>query len=124
MKLNDQVYIQLQKHLDNQALGFPATRSGAELKILKHIFRPEEAEIACCLNYKYEPLETIYARTAGRVESPDELEKILERILNKGGIESKIENGRLLYCNAPLVVGMYEFQVNRLTPEFIRDFDA
>ncbi len=27
------------------------------------------------------------------------------------------------YCNAPLVVGMYEFQLNRLTPEFIKDFN-
>ena len=27
------------------------------------------------------------------------------------------------YCNAPLIVGMYEFQQNRLTPEFIEDFN-
>ena len=27
------------------------------------------------------------------------------------------------YCNAPLVVGMYEFQLNRLTPDFIKDFN-
>ena len=27
------------------------------------------------------------------------------------------------YCNAPLVVGMYEFQLGRLTPEFIKDYD-
>ena len=41
----EQVYIKLQKHLNNQAVGFPATRPGVEIKILKHIFAPEEAEI-------------------------------------------------------------------------------
>jgi hypothetical protein len=45
MKQNEQAYVKLQKHLDNQAIGFPATRSGVELKILKHIFTPQEAEI-------------------------------------------------------------------------------
>ena len=27
------------------------------------------------------------------------------------------------YCNAPLVVGMYEYQISRLTPGFIKDFN-
>jgi len=60
VELNNQVYVKLQKHLDNQAVGFPATRSGVEIKILKHIFTPEEAEIVCCLSYQFEPLEMIF----------------------------------------------------------------
>ena len=123
MAQNNQVYIKLQKHLDNQAIGFPATRSGVELKILKHIFSPKEAEIACCLNYKYASLETILSRTGHLVDSAEELKKCLDRIQKKGGIESKIKHGKMHYCNAPLVVGMYEFQTNRLTPEFIDDFN-
>ena len=123
MEQNEQVYIKLQKHLDKQAIGFPATRSGVELKILKHIFTTEEAEIACCLSYKFEPLKTIFSRTGHRVDSPEELEKCLDRIQQKGGIESKIKNGKMHYCNAPLIVGMYEFQLKRLTPEFIKDFN-
>ena len=78
-------YIKLQKHLDNQALGFPATRSGAELKVLKHIFTPEEVEIACCMSHKFEPLESIYSRANGRVGSSAELEQVLNRIQDKGG---------------------------------------
>jgi len=120
---NEKVYVKLQKHLDNQAVGFPATRSGVEIKILKHIFAPDEAEIACFLSYKFEPLETILSRAGQRVDSPEELEKCLGRIQKKGGIESTIKNGKMHYCNAPLVVGMYEFQSNRLTPEFIEDFN-
>jgi hypothetical protein len=44
-------------------------------------------------------------------------------IQKKGGVESKINNGKMEYCNAPLIVGMYEFQSNRLTPEFVSDFN-
>jgi electron transport complex protein RnfB len=123
MQQNEQVYKKLQKHLDNQAIGFPATRSGAEIKILKFIFTPDEAEIACCLSYKFEPIKTIFSRAGHLVDSPEELEKCLGHIQEKGGIESKIKNGKMHYCNAPLVVGMYEFQLERLTPEFLKDFN-
>ena len=98
MDPNDQVYIKLQKHLDKQAVGFPGTRSGSELKILKHIFTPEEAEITSFLGYKLEPLKTIFGKVGHLVESPDELEKLLENILKKGGIECRVKNGIKHYC--------------------------
>ncbi len=123
MEQNNHVYINLQKHLDKQAVGFPTTRSGVEIKILKHIFSPLEAEIACCLSYKFESLETLICRAGHLVGSTDELEKHLHHLQKKGGIESKIRNGKTYYCNAPLVVGMYEFQLNRLTDRFIKDFN-
>jgi electron transport complex protein RnfB len=120
---DDQVYVKLQKHLDNQAIGFPATKTGVEIRVLKHIFTPEEAEIATFLSYKFEPLESIYSRVETEVKSPEKLWNILDNIQKKGGIEIKIKNGEKHYCNAPLVVGMYEFQLDRLTPEFIKDFN-
>ena len=123
MNPKDQIYVRLQKHLDNQTVGFPATRSGVEIKILKHIFTPEEAEITSYLNYKPEPVHAIFGRVRHLIESPEELEKLLERIQKKGGIESTIKYGLTHYCCAPLVVGMYELQIGRLTPEFIKDFN-
>ena len=123
MEQNDQVYIRLQKHLDTQPVGFPATKTGVEIKILKHIFSPEEAEIVSFMSYKFEPLKTIFGKVGHLVESLEELEKLLSRIQKKGGIESKIKNGTKHYCCAPLVVGMYELQLGRLTPEFIKDFN-
>ena len=123
MDPKDQIYVRLQKHLDDQAVGFPATRSGVEIKILKHIFTPQEAKIVSYLNYKPEPLQTIFERIGHLVETPAELEMFLDRIQRKGGIESKIKNGIKHYCCAPLVVGMYEFQLGRLTPEFIKNFN-
>lgn len=123
MKNIDQVYIQLQRHLDSQAIGFPATRSGSEIKILKHIFTPQEAEIATCLTYKFEPLEMIFERARHLVETPEKLAELLDHIEKKGGIALKIKDGKRFYCNAPLVVGMFEFQLGKLTPEFLKTFD-
>ena len=123
MKRNDQVYVKLQQHLNHQTLGFPSTRSGVEINLLKHIFTPKEAAIACCLRYKYEPLHTILSRAGALVDSPEDLANILAGIQKKGGIESKRCNGKFVYCNIPLVVGMYEYQLDRLTPEFVEDFN-
>ena len=124
MNTEDHIYEHLRRHLDRQAIGFPASRNGAELRVLKHIFSPEEAQIAAGLSDRHEPLDVLYKRLGHLVTSPDELARVLDRILKKGGIEVKMENGRRLYANAPLVVGMYELQIGRLTPEFTRDFEA
>lgn len=120
---DDQVYVRLQQHLDRQAVGFPATKSGAELRILKHIFDPREAALATCLTYRLEPLEKIFERAKDLVGSPVELEAVLDGIQKKGGIEIMIKDGGKHYCLPPLIVGMYEFQAGRLTPDFIRDFN-
>jgi Pyruvate/2-oxoacid:ferredoxin oxidoreductase delta subunit len=120
---DDKVYVKLQKHLNNQAIGFPSTKTGVEIRLLKHIFTPEEAEIATFLSYKFEPLERIYSRVGTQIKSPEQLRDILDSIQQKGGIEIKIKDEERHYCNVPLVVGMYEFQLDRLTPEFIKDFN-
>lgn len=123
MEKNEKVYIGLQRHIDSQAIGFPATKKGSELRILKHIFSPKEAEVAACLTYKLEPLETVIERARHLVESPEKLTEILDAIEKKGGIELEIKDGKKFYRNVPLVVGMYEFQLDRLTHKFIDDFD-
>jgi ferredoxin len=123
LEKNEKVYIDLQRHIDSQAIGFPATKKGAELRILKQIFSPSEAEIAACLTYKLEPLEAVFARAGNLVASPEKLAEILDAIENKGGIELEIRDGKKFYRNVPLVVGMYEFQLDQLTQEFIKDFD-
>jgi Pyruvate/2-oxoacid:ferredoxin oxidoreductase delta subunit len=120
---NEKIYVDLQRHLDRQAIGFPATNSGSELRILKHIFTPKEAEIAACLTYKLAPIEIVFERARHLVDSPEKLTEILDAIEKKGGIELEIKDGKRFYRNVPLVVGMYEFQLDHLTHEFIKDFD-
>ncbi len=117
-------YVKLQQHLDRQPVGFPPSRSGADIRLLKHIFTPEEAEIATCLNHEGQSLDVIFKRAAHLVESPRDLERHLTSMLKKGGLEFRREKGQRLYANTPLVVGMYELQLERLSPEFIRDFKA
>lgn len=122
MNPDDQVYRKLQKHLNRQAVGFPATRSGVELKILRHIFDPNEAEIASCMSYKFEPIDKIYKKAKHLNESIEDLKQVLDSMIKKGGIEVKVKDGIRHYCCIPLIVGMYELQNERLTPEFIKDF--
>jgi Pyruvate/2-oxoacid:ferredoxin oxidoreductase delta subunit len=123
MDSTDQVYVRLQKHLDNQPVGLPATRSGVEIKILKHIFMPSEAEIATCLSYKPEQIDKVFGRAGHLVRSKEELVKALDCILLKGGIGIELKGGEKQFFNIPLIVGMFEMQLGRLTPEFIKDFN-
>lgn len=120
----DRHYTRLQQHLDRLPIGFPPSRTGADIRLLKHIFTPEEAKIALCLSHRHAPAKALFARAGHLVDSVPKLEDRLRAMVKKGGIEFRKEKGQRLYANAPLVVGMYELQVDRLTPELIRDFKA
>ena len=123
MENDDAAYRALQQHLDNLPVGFPATRSHSEIRLLQHIFSPLEARVASCMSHTPETPETILDRAGDWVRSLDELNGILENILLKGGILADWKEGKKHYFNVPLVVGIYELQVNRLTPDFVRDFN-
>jgi len=121
-KTEPEVYRELQKHLDKFAIGFPATKSGVELKVLKHLFTSEEALIATYLSFSFEDVDTIYERIENSGISLDELKKNLQIMAKKGSIHYKNDGDKRLYANAVLVIGMYEYQVNNLSEEFIKDF--
>ncbi|MFX0126022.1 MAG: ATP-binding protein [Candidatus Hodarchaeota archaeon] len=123
MIAKDDVYINLQKQLDKMPIGFPATESGVELRILKQLFTPEEAHIALHLNIIHEPIDKIYKRVkkANMSISVEELEEILETLAKKGAIGSRIKNGKKSYRYLLFVIGMYEYQVNRMSKEFYQD---
>ena len=53
---NNNIYRELQKHLDKLPIGFPATESGVELRILKKLFTPKQAELALKLVFQPLPL--------------------------------------------------------------------
>ncbi len=120
-KLNlESAYENLREHLDKYPIGFPVSKTGADLRILKHLFEPEEAVIATKLTDKFEPLDKIYMRSKLDMEM-SELKKKLDIMASKGAIHYKVVEGEQYYANAYLVIGMYEYQVNRLTPEFLED---
>lgn len=77
----DDIYKKLAKHLDDMPGGFPATESGVELRILRRLFTPEEAELALALTlFPEEP-----ARVAKRIHLPEEeTARRLEEMAKKG----------------------------------------
>jgi ferredoxin len=125
MNMSDEndIFRSLQKHLDQFPIGLPATPTGIEIKVLKHLFTEEEAVLATELSWEYVPLEKIYDRIDGKGFSVESLESFLERMIKKGTIKYKIVDGKKVYANIPLVVGIFEYQVNKLTKEFFEDFD-
>ena len=112
------VYENLAKHLDNLPTGFPATESGVELRILKRLFSPEEAEIATGLMMMPEPVAGIAARME---KDPETLAPILEDMSKKGLIFRATKGGQKLYMAAQFVIGIWEYHVNDLDEELIRD---
>jgi len=122
MDTESQIYRDLQKHLDRLPTSYPATESGVEIRILKHLFTPEEAGIATQLSMMPESLTRIYRRVRKSGISIKYLEQVLDRMVHKGCILATKKNDEKLYSNAMLAIGMYEFQVERLTEDFAKDF--
>ena len=60
------IYRELQKHLDKMPIGFPATESGIELRVLKDLFTPEQAQLAIKLSFRPESLKKIYMKNYKR----------------------------------------------------------
>lgn len=113
------VYRELQESLDKLPVGFPATKSGVELKLLAYLFTFEEAKVAKHLKFTHEPLITIHDRINDPNIPIERVEELLESCIKKGTIQYKWENGEKLYANAMLVIGIFEFQVDKLTMEFM-----
>ncbi|MFX1574399.1 MAG: ATP-binding protein [Promethearchaeota archaeon] len=114
-----EIYRTLQEHLDKLPIGFPSTKSGIELKLLQYLFTPEEAKVATKLSFTYEPLKVIYKRIDDPNITSEELEGLLENSVKKGAIHYKQKGEEKLYANAMLIIGIFEYQVNRLTMEFM-----
>jgi electron transport complex protein RnfB len=123
MSDNNEIFRNLQIHLDQFPIGLPATPTGIEIKVLKHLFTEEEAFIGTKLSWDYESLEKIYDRIEKKDISVESLEALVENMIKKGTLKYKIVNGKKFYANLPLVVGIFEYQVNKLTKEFFEDFD-
>lgn len=121
MRLQADIYKSLRKHLDGMPIGYPATRSGVELRILKRLFTPEEAIIALAMTHHFEPAETILARTEKNGMTHPAGQALLDGMAAKGSIFGKTAAGIPCFGLIPFVVGMFEFQLHRMTPEFYED---
>jgi len=119
--MSDEIYLKLARHMDQLPGGFPPSRTSADLRLLEKLFSLEEAQLAVHLTLDRESAEVIAARAA---LAPDLVEQRLAEMGTKGLIfPTKGENGTWLYQAAPLVVGVYEYQVNNLTIDLLDAFD-
>ena len=125
MKDEGDVYRRLQQRLDELPVGYPATRVG------RRAADPEAAVHAGGGRGGARPQR----RPRDRREDPaaacpaartEELERMLDRMVEKGAIfggRMLARGGAKRYSRAPLVIGMYEAQVDRLTKELQQDFE-
>jgi electron transport complex protein RnfB len=60
--MGDDIYRKLQEHLNQHPMGYPATKSGVEINLLKKLFEEEEAKIALAIIPKPETAEEIAAK--------------------------------------------------------------
>lgn len=114
------VFKKLAIHLDNTPSGYPETETGVELRILKQLFTPEEAELALSLQLFPEPAEAI-AERAGK--DPESVKVMLTEMGVKGLCLHTKKGDNETFMLLHFVVGIWEYQVNRLTKELIKDFN-
>lgn len=115
------VYQKLRKYLDDLPGGYPAAETGVELRILKRMFTPEEAWLATHLTLIAEEPRVVARRAKiGKDEAAIRLEEMARK-----GLLFRIEEtpGKPTYMAVQFVIGMWEFHVNDLDPEFIADMD-
>jgi len=105
------IYEKLAKHLNDLPAGFPRTESGAEMRILRRLFTPEDAELALHLTLIPEEPRVV----ARRAKIPvNEAARRLEEMEKKGLIIGIPREGKPTLClAAQAVVGFWEAQVRR-----------
>ncbi|MBU1399205.1 MAG: 4Fe-4S binding protein [Proteobacteria bacterium] len=113
--MDDAIYKKVAKVLDTLPNGFPATESGVEIKLLKKIFTPEQADLFCDMRLTFETVEEIAQRTGRPLEG---LKEMLISMAKSGQL-FRTKLGRTRYFKMlPWAFGIYEFQLGRLDREF------
>jgi NAD-dependent dihydropyrimidine dehydrogenase PreA subunit len=112
---NKDIYKKLSKVLDTLPNGFPETESGVEIKLLKKIFTPEEADLFCDLRLSFETPEQVAERTGRPLEG---LSDRMKTMWQKGQLFGVDFGEAQIYKMLPWVFGIYEFQLKRMDREF------
>jgi Fe-S-cluster-containing hydrogenase component 2 len=119
--MNDDVYHKLAGVLDTLPNGFPATESGIEIKLLRKVFNPEQADLFCDLRLTFETAAEIAARTGRPLNG---LEERLIGMARAGQLFMlKLGNARY-YKMLPWVFGIYEFQLGHMDRAFAELVEA
>ena len=117
------IYRQLQRHLDKMPIPFPETKSGVEIDLLKKLFNEDEANIVLKLSALTESVDRIHSRFRNGEITKVRLASKLKDLSDKGVIASRTDTEKgPLYGKLPLAIGIFEYQVDRITKEVAEDF--
>lgn len=114
------VYAQLRKRLDDMGPGYPETDTGVEIRILKRLFSEDDARLFLDMTPMLEAPGSVAERT-GR--DAGELAEHLEDMALRGLLFRQKKDDVRRYAAIPFVVGIYEFQLNRLDRELAEDLE-
>jgi Na+-translocating ferredoxin:NAD+ oxidoreductase subunit B len=129
MNNKNKVYQDLREHFDKgSAMGYPETKSGVEIRILKRWFTPEEANIATHISLlQYESPERIHKVVTknGISISIDELKKMLDRMVAKGTLVAHyIGDKERQYKHSGFNPGgIVDLNIFRLTQDMVKEHD-
>lgn len=104
--MSEEIYRRLQKHLHRQPLGYPPTRDGVEIQILKHLFSPEEAMLVLVLGGRAESVEAIAERMHADIQ---EIGGKLHAMSCRGLIMRLRMGSELRYRLEPYQAGIADF---------------
>jgi len=116
----EKVFEELAAALDRLPNGFPRTRSGVEILILKKIFSEQEALLASTLGRKAEPVDVISTRLG---ISEADLKPRLVAMAKRGLLWMGREGAKMAFRLAPFIVGIYESFLENIDHEFAHLFE-
>lgn len=118
--MKEDIFYQLREQLDQYSVGFPATESGVEIRILKRLFTEQEAWMYLHMGLMLETPESVAARL--KLDGA-EVASRLDAMAEKGLLFRVRKEREVKYGAAPFVVGIYEFQLKTLDASLARLFE-
>jgi hypothetical protein len=115
-------YETLRRFLDEiSVVGMPKTRSGVELRILKKLFTPEEADAVVYLRNVPDPVEVIADRMC---KSREAVTSMLKQMAEHCVIRAFPKEDGIYYEAIPFAPGLLELSVRNADKEYAQDYMA
>ncbi len=115
------IYEKLREQLDQYSVGYPATPSGIEIRILKKIFTEEEAGMFLHMTMMLETPEAVAMRTGLNREA---VSTLLANMAQKGLLFRQSKAEEVKYAAVAFVIGSYEFQLKNMDRELAEMVEA
>ncbi len=109
--MSENIFQKLQQRLDRYSMGFPATKSGIEIEILKYLFSEDDAKLFLSLTQSLATAKSI----ATNLNQPEnKVTAHLEDMASRGLLFRLKKGETVHYAAIPFVHGLFEFQLKNL----------